>query len=53
MTFKRIIIYVMMLFCLSTIITPVSMAKKGCCSQHGGVCGDKCCDGTPLSDKCK
>lgn len=28
-------------------------ARKGCCSHHQGVCGNKCCDGNPLSDKCK
>ena len=27
-------------------------AKRGCCSWHGGVCGCRCCDGTPLSAKC-
>ena len=27
-------------------------ARRGCCSWHGGVCGCRCCDGTPLSSKC-
>jgi hypothetical protein len=27
-------------------------ARQGCCSHHGGVCGCRCCDGTPLSAKC-
>ncbi len=27
-------------------------ARSGCCSHHGGVCGCRCCDGTPLSAKC-
>jgi len=27
-------------------------ARRGCCSHHGGVCGCKCCDGTPLSATC-
>ena len=27
-------------------------ARSGCCSWHGGVCGCRCCDGTPLSAKC-
>ncbi len=27
-------------------------ARRGCCSWHGGVCGCRCCDGTPLSAKC-
>ena len=30
----------------------VAQAKRGCCSHHGGVCGNRCCDGTPLSAKC-
>jgi len=29
-----------------------SEARQGCCSHHGGVCGCRCCDGTPLSAKC-
>ncbi|KKN06452.1 hypothetical protein LCGC14_1077080 [marine sediment metagenome] len=28
-------------------------ARRGCCSHHGGVCGCSCCDGTPLSAKCR
>jgi len=31
---------------------PFSEARSGCCSHHGGVCGCRCCDGTPLSAKC-
>lgn len=27
-------------------------ARQGCCSWHDGVCGCRCCDGTPLSAKC-
>lgn len=27
-------------------------ARSGCCSHHGGVCGCRCCDGTPLSATC-
>ena len=27
-------------------------ARQGCCSWHDGVCRNRCCDGTPLSDKC-
>ena len=29
------------------------ICQRGCCSHHGGVCGNKCCDGTPLSAKCR
>jgi len=28
-------------------------AKSGCCSYHGGVCGNYCCDGTPLTSRCR
>lgn len=28
------------------------LARSGCCSHHGGVCGCGCCDGTGLSDTC-
>lgn len=31
----------------------LAYARRGCCSHHGGVCGNKCCDGTPLSAKCR
>lgn len=27
-------------------------ARSGCCSYHGGVCGNSCCDGSALSIKC-
>ncbi len=27
--------------------------SSGCCSQHGGVCGCRCCDGTALSKICQ
>lgn len=27
--------------------------KRGCCSRHGGVCGNRCCDGSPLSAGCR
>jgi hypothetical protein len=30
----------------------VSFGKRGCCSKHGGVCGNRCCDGTSLSLTC-
>ena len=29
-----------------------ALARQGCCSHHGGVCGCGCCDGTPLSSTC-
>lgn len=38
---------VAVLFCGSV------QAAAGCCSGHKGVCEGKCCDGTPLSEKCQ
>ena len=37
---------------LQLISINVSFGKRGCCSKHGGVCGNRCCDGTSLSLKC-
>jgi hypothetical protein len=34
------------------LVSSGALAQRGCCSHHGGVCGDACCDGTPLSAKC-
>lgn len=31
---------------------PLTEARQGCCSHHGGVCGCGCCDGTSLSATC-
>lgn len=31
---------------------PSTFARSGCCSNHGGVVGCKCGDGTPLSATC-
>jgi hypothetical protein len=41
---------IVVMFCL--IEVPVSEARRGCCSHHGGVCGCACCDGSGLSDIC-
>jgi len=32
--------------------SPITYARSGCCSHHGGVCGCGCCDGTGLSATC-
>jgi hypothetical protein len=46
---KIIIIF----FLFLAIIFPFNTdARSGCCSWHGGVCGCRCCDGSPLSAKC-
>ena len=29
-----------------------ALARSGCCSHHGGVCGCGCCDGSSLSSTC-
>lgn len=39
----------------TTVLLPLSQvaeARRGCCSHHGGVCSNQCCDGTQLSAKC-
>lgn len=33
-------------------IPSISLARSGCCSYHGGVCGCECCDGSSLSSTC-
>jgi len=41
-------------FVLLLLALPVlAQAQSGCCSSHGGVCGCACCDGTPLSERCR
>ncbi len=45
---KYLFLLILLLF---VSLTPVE-ARSGCCSSHGGVCGCRCCDGTPLSAKC-
>ena len=45
---KRLIVAIAVLFPLSH----TAEARRGCCSHHGGVCSNQCCDGTQLSAKC-
>jgi len=40
------------LFTVISTLPLVTMARSGCCSHHGGVCGCGCCDGTSLSATC-
>jgi len=48
--FKKILV----ILCLSfVLVVPGVLARSGCCSGHGGVCGCKCCDGKPLSAVCR
>jgi len=37
---------------MSLIFPSFILARSGCCSHHGGVCGCRCCDGTSLSTIC-
>lgn len=37
---------------VGNLFVSTAMAESGCCSSHGGVCDDKCCDGTALSELC-
>ena len=51
---KSIITFITIFFCIFFLgsIVDAALARGGCCSHHGGVCGCRCCDGTPLSSKC-
>lgn len=51
---KKIFLSSAILFLLFFVLFPAINieARRGCCSHHGGVCGCRCCDGTPLSAKC-
>ncbi|MDY6992698.1 MAG: hypothetical protein SVR94_08860 [Pseudomonadota bacterium] len=40
------------LFIVLILLPTLSQAKAICCQQHQGLCGDQCCDGTPLSEHC-
>jgi hypothetical protein len=44
--------YYVVFITLSIIIHSMSVGAVDCCSQHQGVCGDKCCDDTAIPDKC-
>ncbi len=53
MKYKRLFFLIIPLVLLTGIFfTGQSFARSGCCSWHGGVCGNQCCDGTPLSSLC-
>lgn len=41
------------LFIFLVIVPPCSASQQGCCSYHRGICGNTCCDGTPLSSVCR
>lgn len=50
---KLFIAFTILLFSLLVFAYPKPiLARSGCCSWHGGVCGCGCCDGTPLSSTC-
>ncbi len=50
--YKLAFLFVFILSFLLLYNLPSAEAKRGCCSHHGGVCGCRCCDGTPLSAIC-
>jgi len=41
-------VFLVVSFCFANF----SLARSGCCSHHGGVCGCGCCDGKSLSATC-
>ena len=47
--FVKSITLIFAMFFLTQMIT---LARSGCCSHHGGVCGCGCCDGSSLSATC-
>ncbi len=47
----KILLIVLFLVILST-LSSSAYARSGCCSYHNGVCGNSCCDGSPLSAVC-
>lgn len=51
---KKLLVSLFILTLLCIVLLPFGNveARQGCCSHHGGVCGCRCCDGTPLSAKC-
>jgi hypothetical protein len=48
---KKIIVFVFVVALLFASAAPI-LARSGCCSHHGGVCGCGCCDGSSLSSTC-
>lgn len=46
------VIVMFSLLALCFYFASTSLARSGCCSHHGGVCGCGCCDGTSLSATC-
>jgi len=48
---KKVLLF-FVLFLLVIFLANNVLARSGCCSHHGGVCGCRCCDGTSLSATC-
>lgn len=48
----KTLLYSLLIITLLVVFPLITDARRGCCSHHGGVCGCRCCDGTPLSAKC-
>ncbi len=46
------IIYLTIFLLLVLGLSRTALARSGCCSHHGGVCGCGCCDGSSLSATC-
>ncbi len=44
--------YYTSLIILSCFIPIVAAATSDCCEQHSGICGDQCCDNTPIPKQC-
>jgi len=51
-SFLMLALFVATMVLATFLIAPQAEARRGCCSWHGGVCGCRCCDGSPLSSTC-
>lgn len=49
---RRVFFSLILVFIIFLSFSSLVEARSGCCSYHDGVCGCRCCDGTPLSAKC-
>lgn len=52
MKIKQGLLFIFFFLYFLFIFSPSVIARSGCCSWHGGVCGCGCCDGSPLSSTC-
>jgi hypothetical protein len=49
---KILVVLIVIIQSLLLFHPTIVIARSGCCSHHGGICGCGCCDGTSLSTTC-